>query len=101
MNINVEMYAVNCGSCGGVYAITERYRVDCERKARRWRCPYCAARCGYSVSEADRLQERLRQAQERLDAEMRAHDVARRQRDRNERRRRSQKAACTRLRAKV
>lgn len=44
----VTLYKIDCGSCGGTYAINERYRVEKEEVGGDWTCPYCACKWGYT-----------------------------------------------------
>lgn len=39
---------MNCGECGGVYAINETYREQCHKYGKSWHCPYCQVGWGYS-----------------------------------------------------
>lgn len=51
--VTVTLTEINCGSCGGTYAINERYRQECERQARCWHCPYCDHEWGYPGKTAE------------------------------------------------
>jgi hypothetical protein len=46
--LGVTLTEINCGKCGGTYAINERYREDCHEHGRSWHCPYCQAGWGYA-----------------------------------------------------
>lgn len=48
LSLAVELYEINCGECGGVYAITEKYRVHKYDIGGSWHCPYCQVGWGYS-----------------------------------------------------
>lgn len=74
LQVNVELYTVNCGCCGGVYAINEGYRVKQYEKGGVWTCPYCKVSWGYSNSSENALlkkqleEERLRRDRALSDA---------------------------------
>ena len=68
----VELTTFNCGECGGVYAINERRRKQCQRKGTGWHCPYCQVSWGYfGDSVVDNLKRELREARDRMDFERR------------------------------
>lgn len=46
--VDVELTEINCGECGGTYAINERYREQQAEKGGTWNCPYCKVGWGYS-----------------------------------------------------
>ena len=56
-NATSELTVVNCGICGGVYAIAERFRQECKEKGRVWTCPYCKTGWGYVENGYDRLRK--------------------------------------------
>ena len=73
IDVTVELTEFVCGECGGVYAISERFRKQCQDKGNRgWRCPYpdCNTTWGYyGKTEAEKLQDQLdceRQQRERI-----------------------------------
>jgi hypothetical protein len=89
---SVTFYNVECGCCGGLYAILERHRKWCEEHSKSWSCPYCKVTWGYDhdgspLNKARRRINRLEATERRLKDE----------RDTAERQRRGQKAAKTRL----
>lgn len=92
---SLELTETVCGKCGGIYAITESFRADCERNSPRgWHCPYCGCAWGYwGKSEANKLREQL--ARERA-----THDQTKAELKTVEHRRSAQLAATTKLRAR-
>lgn len=57
---------VNCGECGGVYAIGERFHQQCREMSRSWTCPYCGIGWGFGgETEAQRLKKQLEVERER------------------------------------
>lgn len=46
-NAEVVLAVINCGKCGGSYAISERYRAKCQEAGTGWTCPYCETGWGY------------------------------------------------------
>lgn len=94
--VKVELERIACGECGGAYALNARYVQQRREEGGFWNCPYCQCNWGFprNGSELARLKRKL----EYTEADAMA---AREQRDRNERRRRAEKAAKTRLRNRV
>lgn len=68
----VVLTQINCGECGGTYAINERYRQQKYDKKEGWHCPYCRVGWGYTNTEtdADRLKKQL-EAEQRVSANLR------------------------------
>jgi len=49
-----------CGECGGIYAITARYRAEKQEAGGTWNCPYCRSGWGYANNnENARLKARI------------------------------------------
>jgi len=44
---NTQLTTINC-SCGGVYAIQEKFRLDKKEEGSSWTCPYCRTWWGYA-----------------------------------------------------
>lgn len=60
VQVTVTLTEINCGCCGGTYAINERYRQQKYEKGETWTCPYCNASWGYSGrGENERLKREL------------------------------------------
>lgn len=101
-NTSVELTTMNCGICGGTYAINERRRAECFQTGDGWHCPYCQASWGYSNNnENARLKRELEAERKRKEW---AQQDALRQREARlaaENRERAQKAAKTRLKNRV
>jgi phage/plasmid primase-like uncharacterized protein len=57
--VQITLTEINCGACGGTYAISERYRLHREQKAGFWHCPYCQTTWGYAKGDLQRTQEEL------------------------------------------
>lgn len=66
VSISLELSEISCGECGGVYAITERYRQQKYDKSGFWHCPYCQCSWGYGKGELQRKQEELDAEKRRL-----------------------------------
>lgn len=66
---SVELTTMNCGECGGTYAINERYRQQCYDKGTSWTCPYCECGWGYAANNGRHaaLKRELREANNRAD----------------------------------
>lgn len=82
----VQLTTINCGNCGGVYAINEVYRQKQERDAGSWNCPYCKIGWGYKETEVSRLKKQITERDRRIA---------------NKRRRRAENGAKTRLKNRI
>lgn len=69
LQLAVTLTTVDCGSCGGSYAINERYRQQCQDYGRSWTCPYCKTGWGFSGNGE------LAKAQRELEAEKQPHSA--------------------------
>jgi len=56
---STTLTTMNCGRCGGTYAISEKYRAERQRVGACWNCPYCKTSWGYEGTEEDRLRQKL------------------------------------------
>lgn len=57
---SVTLTTINCGECGGTYAINENYRRQRQEEGKSWTCPYCKVGWGYSGnSDNARLKKEL------------------------------------------
>lgn len=69
VNLATVYTQIDCGSCGGVYAINERYRQHCQDYGRSWHCPYCQTGWGFAgKGELKQEQERHQNTLSRLNA---------------------------------
>lgn len=67
--VTVELTQINCGECGGTYALNERYREQQYKKGGSWTCPYCRTGWGYSGnSENEKLRRELEAERQRKEA---------------------------------
>lgn len=58
----VTFTQINCGECGGTYAINERYREQKWQQGGGWHCPYCSVAWGYfNDNELARTKKALEQ----------------------------------------
>lgn len=89
-----ELATIICGECGGTYAVSERYRKQKAEEGGSWNCPYCRTSWGYVTSALERVQKELARAEAKA---QRMSDEA----ETAEARRRSQKAATTRLKKRA
>lgn len=96
MEVTTELCRVICGECGGVYAISERYRKQKEERGGYWHCPYCDCSWGFSkeVSLIEKAQLEARIANDGLARERAAHEQTTMSL-------RSHKAAKTRLKNRI
>lgn len=67
IEITTGLAVINCGACGGTYAINERYRQERQNKGETWHCPYCNCEWGYTGnSDNEKLRRELVAERERL-----------------------------------
>jgi len=102
INFNVTLTEINCGECGGTYAINERYRQQQYEKGGSWTCPYCKTGWGYSENnENSRLKAEKEKLERRLTLEKNRREVAEGEAQRQSHLARGQKAAKTRLKNRI
>lgn len=93
--VSVNLVEVNCGVCGGVYAINERKHEWSRENGKSWNCPYCQTGWGFShegtelararkalETERDRLQKALARANEATAARDKAERALKRHKTR-------------------
>ena len=101
-NEQVQLTVINCGICGGTYAINERRRQFCFERGEGWHCPYCRTSWGYfNDSENERLKKELERERKRKEW---AEQEALRQREQRiaaEHKARAERAAKTRIKNRV
>ena len=69
IQVQTELTEINCGECGGTYAINERYRNQRRTNGGGWHCPYCRCSWGYfSDNENSRLKRELEDERKRIQA---------------------------------
>lgn len=57
---SVQLTVINCGRCGGTYAINEFYRAQRQENGGGWHCPYCDCTWGFfGKTDNQLLKERL------------------------------------------
>lgn len=99
---NTTLATINCGECGGTYAIQERYREKKHEDGGCWNCPYCQCRWGYSGNSLNaRLQRDLQEANNRIISERQRHDQTKADLRETELKRRAEKGAKTRIKNRV
>lgn len=100
--VTVALVEINCGKCGGVYAIGDRYYQQCREKGTAWNCPYC--RCGWGFADGGenaRLKREIESERKRTEWARQAAENERQRREAAEHRERAQKAAKTRLKNRI
>ena len=62
-----DLETVICGSCSGIYALSEKYIREKKEHGGYWNCPYCRNAWGYDTegSEVKQLERKLAQATKR------------------------------------
>lgn len=102
IRFDVVLTEINCGECGGTYAINERYREQQYQKGGSWHCPYCQCGWGYANNnENAKLRKELEQTKRNLTFHQNNAASEREAREATERRLTAQKAAKTRLRNRI
>ena len=94
--LEIDFTTVECGECGGVYALTTRYHAQKRNKGGFWNCPYC--QCGWGFNEDCSEFERLRREKRRAEE---ARDYARNESAALQRQLSAQKGVTTKLRKRV
>ena len=60
LQLAIELQTVDCGVCGGSYAINKRHHTWCHENGKAWTCPYCKCSWGYAgIGEVDKLKNEL------------------------------------------
>jgi hypothetical protein len=96
VELAVALYTIDCGSCGGTYAINRRFRDMKVEKGGFWHCPYCECSWGYAESENTRLKRELEEERKRKDAALSRANVAEQAKTKAERKlKRVTKGVCT------
>lgn len=67
----VTLTPIDCGSCGGIYAINERYRGYRQENGGFWNCPYCQSSWGFRKDGTE-----LERAKRELEAERQRRTAA-------------------------
>ena len=62
ITIGTTLKVIQCGECGGVYALNKNYVDQKWTKGGYWTCPYCKCLWGYGESEIDRIKKELTHA---------------------------------------
>ena len=102
ISVEVTLTEINCGECGGTYAINERYRAKKYEDGGSWTCPYCQVGWGYSDNcENAKLKRQL--VAEKKRTEWAQHDAAQQREEAGAQRRRAsaQKGVATRLKRRA
>lgn len=55
----ITLERVECGSCGGVFALISKFIEHARNNCGGYKCPYCGIGWSWSESEADRLRKQL------------------------------------------
>lgn len=97
IQVTVELAEINCGTCGGVYAINERFRKECHDYGKSWTCPYCKGSWGYSNNnELSRLKAELESEKRRREVALSRANEAEQAKAKVERKlRRVARGVCT------
>lgn len=104
-----KLTTIDCGSCGGTYAISESFRQEKHNVGGSWTCPYCRCGWGYSGNsenerlkrEVERQKREVQSAENRVANERARHDQTRAELRETEARRRAEKGAKTRIKNRV
>lgn len=103
ISVEVTLTEMNCGECGGTYAINERYRRQKYEKGNSgWNCPYCKTTWGYfDDSENDRLKKEKNKLERRLTLEQNRRESAEAETKKANNKLRAEKAAKTKLKNRI
>jgi ssDNA-binding Zn-finger/Zn-ribbon topoisomerase 1 len=64
----VTLERLQCGSCGGVFAMTQHFLETKRMESGGYHCPYCGEVRGWWKSEADKIREQLEEKSKLLTA---------------------------------
>lgn len=102
ISVDVVLTEMNCGECGGTYAINERYRQQKYDKGGGWHCPYCQCTWGYfDNNEVSRLEKQLASEKRKKETAIRQKLLANEETQRTKNHLRAEKAAKTRLKNRI
>lgn len=101
VTVQVPLTVVQCGPCGGVYAINNDYHREKLEKGGYWTCPYCKCGWGFGESEVTRLRNQLAKEKHNVEQARARADDMRQQRDAMDMRRRAMKGQVTKIRNRV
>lgn len=102
VNVLVSLTEINCGECGGTYAINERYRELQQEQGGTWNCPYCKCGWGYSDNnDNSRLKKEKAKLEKRLQMEKNRREAAENESKHHKNVARSEKAAKTRIKNRI
>jgi hypothetical protein len=98
----VQLTQINCGKCGGTYALNERYRADRQKEGNGWHCPYCQTSWGYfGNGDIDDLKKKVANAEYREKLERERKERALSEANQLRFSLRSQKGAMSRIKNRV
>lgn len=102
ISFEVVLTEINCGECGGTYALNERFRQQCQDKGKGWHCPYCRVSWGYyGETEAQRLRKELERKKKELEWKQQEINQAQSEKLKSDDRARSIKALSDRLSTRI
>jgi hypothetical protein len=102
IDVQVTLTEINCGECGGTYALTEQYRHQRERDGGGWHCPYCQVGYGYANNnENARLKKELEAEKKRKEWAQQEATNQRIAKEEWQRKEQGQRAAKTRIKNRV
>jgi len=100
--VTVELSEVNCGECGGTYALNKRYKDQKYQDGGSWNCPYCQCWWGYSQNnENSKLKKQVEILERSKKFAERQAEIAREDARYECNCARAQKAAKTRLKNRI
>lgn len=87
----LDLHIVNCGECGGQYALSKKFVTHKEKYGGFWNCPYCQTSWGYGESTVDKLKDQLEREQKNKEWYRKNAKAEREARERVERQRNGMK----------
>lgn len=98
----IQLSQINCGECGGTYAINERYRAQKAQDGGTWNCPYCRCGWGYAHNnENAKLKAKVDELTRSRDFYLSNAANERKAREATERRLTAQRSATKRIKNRV
>lgn len=102
--VEASLKTIECGCCGGVYAISKRFYEKCRENGESWKCPYPDCNVGWGFAgngEKDRLKKELERTRQRLTNEQRRAESWMNRAEHEERRAAAYKGHFTRVKKRV
>ncbi len=96
-----SLKVIDCGGCGGTYALSSHFLDNRRKDGESWTCPYCRQWMAYCENENDRLKKDLERQKRSTAYQMREKENYLQQRNTLERSRNGMKGVLVREQKKL